>query len=126
MSSPLATAPDAISIAAKQYADHGMDFSRDLFNYLRFGIVAAAGDRLLLAREIRRDRPGEWVKPGDGDAYYVHYATGEDALLWFLRQAERPLKWVCWYRQLKFGPKSRLRTYSMERLRRKINGQHNT
>lgn len=110
----------AIQQAAELYKDKGLNLAKDLEYYLKYGYVFCTPDKLLLAREIKRDDNGEsWVPPGTGDTWFVHFAIGKDSIGWFIKQAPSPRKWVAWARQFKESPQD-IRYYDFQRLKHKI------
>ena len=110
----------AIQQAAKLYEDKGLNLAKDLEYYLKYGYVFCTPDKLLLAREIKKDDNGEsWVLPGTGDTWFVHFAIGKDSIKWFIDQAPSPRKWVAWARQFKM-PARDIRYYDFQRLKLKF------
>ena len=110
----------AIQQAAELYSSRGLNLSRDLEYFLKWGYVFVAPDRLMLAREIKKDDEGSsWVEPKTGDTWYVHFAVGDKCLKWFIDQAPYFRPWIAWKRGFKNGDNT-LRFYDTNRLLSKI------
>lgn len=89
---------NAILEARKLYAEHGLDFERDLGFYLTNGVVVSRPDRFIMAKPIvSKDGDDSW-NDEKADCWYVHCAVGRGALEWFLMQAPFRLPFIAWRR----------------------------
>lgn len=88
----------AIAHAAEFYQERGLDFSKDLTYYLRYGVVVSTPDRFLLAKPARVACPLDYVDVSEADAWFVHFAWGKGALQKLLADAPRFLPWICFHR----------------------------
>ena len=106
----------AIQLAAEMYAERGLTLAHDLENYLKFGYVFCTPERIMLAREIKKDDEKQsWLAHGEGDTWMVHLAVGAD-INWFINQAPYAKKWVAWAREFKNSPKS-MKFYDFNRIK---------
>lgn len=107
---------NAIMEAKALYAQHGLDFERDLGFYLTNGLVVSRPDRFLMAKLIVKEEGDDCWNPEKPDSWYVHVAVGKGALEWFLLQAPIRMPYLSW-RRFKNG-KNDLRTYRTEQFER--------
>lgn len=104
---------NAIMEARQLYAEHGLDFERDLGFYLTNGVVCSRPDRFIMAKPIVASEGSNCWGPQTPDCWYVHCAVGRGALKWFLLQAPFRLPLLAWRRFKK--PNGPLHVYSTNR-----------
>lgn len=114
----------AIDQTAHYFQKRGLDLSREVESYIKFGYAIFTPDFVLLAREINIDRGiNDWITDGTGNCWYVSWACGPDpgiscGLEWYTKQAPMPKEYVAWHRwtDVEKGLLPRLRIYKWDRV----------
>lgn len=93
----------AIQQAAALYSKAGGVLASDLMQYLKYGYVDVAPDRLILFRPYSRAQGVDhWLTDhGQADAWYVALAVGQGGLRNFVRLMPYRLPYVSWRRTFK-------------------------
>jgi hypothetical protein len=115
----------ALRTAIEIYAQLGRNFAEVHGQYSEHGYVFSTPQWLIMARPVRRDNPGAWLKVQDigqafpscpeADAWYVQIAVGRGALGRFVQHMPFHLPFICWRRSLK-DASQRLRFYRLDRV----------
>jgi len=107
-----------IEAAQAYYRSQGWSLEQDLGYYLCQGYVFSAPNRLLLAKPVRKEVGEPDWHPETPDCWYVHYAAGDGALEWFVKQMPYYLPFLGWTRNK--GVNREFRAYPTERVCAKL------
>lgn len=64
------------------YKKIDQDFYRDLSIYIQHGFVYSDPDSIILAKPVSKNDGcpiNKWIKPNQADAWYIHFAIGENS-----------------------------------------------
>jgi len=111
-----------IEQAKAHYLSHNLNFEQDLGYYLLNGYVHSTPEQFIMFKPIEaKDGEKSW-NPVTPDAWYVHYASGNNSLFWFINKAPYYLPNIAWMRN-KGASAQQLKVYDSKRLYDRLQGK---
>jgi hypothetical protein len=107
--------------AVKFYDKINQDFFRDVSIYLEHGFVYSDPNSILLAKPVKKNDGcpiNKWIEHDDADAWYVHFAIGENCFKQWWSKIPFKLSYIGFGRALK---NKKINYYKSENFFRRIN-----